>query len=278
MKKIGFIDYYLNEWHADHYPKMIKEASGGAMEVCYAYGEIDHPRPGMQCNAEWAKNQGIELVSSVEEVIDKSDYIVVLSPDNPECHERLCRLPTASGKRVYIDKTFAPDKAAAERIFERADQYNTPCYSCSALNFASEYRDVDRSKVRTVGLWGYGEYSNYAIHQIEPIVSLMGTGADKIICMGDEKTPSFYIEYKDGRHAQFAHYSKTPFITNVEYNDGTAAHMEIRSKYFENFIKEMIQFFETGNIPVPHKQTIEVIAIREAGLKAMQKPFEWVKI
>ena len=33
MKKIGFIDYYLNEWHADHYPKMIKEASGGALEV-----------------------------------------------------------------------------------------------------------------------------------------------------------------------------------------------------------------------------------------------------
>ena len=25
MKKIGFIDYYLDEWHANNYPEMIAE-------------------------------------------------------------------------------------------------------------------------------------------------------------------------------------------------------------------------------------------------------------
>ena len=28
MKKIGFIDYYLDEWHANNYPQFIKDADG----------------------------------------------------------------------------------------------------------------------------------------------------------------------------------------------------------------------------------------------------------
>lgn len=64
-------------------------------------------------------------------------------------------------------------------------------------------------------------------------------------------------------------------MTNVGYNDGTIDYLEIKSKYFDNFIKEMIEFFKAGNIPVSHKQTIEVTAIREAGIKAMLKPFQW---
>ena len=279
MKKIGFIDHYLHEWHAENYPSMIRNLSGGEMEVCFAYGETDNPHPEAMSNAEWAKGKGIALLDSVEEVVDKSDYVVVLSPDNPERHEELCCLPTASGKRVYIDKTFAPDKETAVKIFERAAQYHTPCYSCSALNFASEYGEIDRSRVQTVGTWGEGAFSNYAIHQIEPIVSLMGAGADRVMFMGDEIFPSLYIEYRDGRHAQLANYPRrTPFLTNVGYTDGTTDHLEIKSNYFENFVREMVRFFQTGEIPVSHEQTIEVIAIREAGIKAFQKPFEWVKI
>lgn len=279
MKKIGFIDHYLFEWHANNYPDMIKKLSGGEMEVCFAYGETDNPHPQAQSNAEWAEKRGIKLVGSIEELLDKSDYVVVLSPDHPERHEELCQLPTASGKRVYIDKTFAPDKATAIRIFERAERYRTPCYSCSALNFASEYKDIDRSRIQTVGTWGEGTFHIYAIHQIEPIVSLMGVGAERVMFMGDETFPSLYIEYKEGRHAQMANYPRsTPFLTNVGYHDGTTEHLAIQSGYFENFIKELIRFFQTGEIPVPHEQTIEVIAIREAGIKAIKKPFEWVTI
>ena len=41
--KIGFIDYYLDEWHANKYPAWIKEASNGEMEVTLAYALIDGP-------------------------------------------------------------------------------------------------------------------------------------------------------------------------------------------------------------------------------------------
>lgn len=44
----------------------------------------------------------------------------MLSPDNCEMHEELCRLPMSSGKLTYVDKTFAPDYPAAKRIFDAA--------------------------------------------------------------------------------------------------------------------------------------------------------------
>ena len=33
MKKIGFIDNYLDEWHANNYPGMIKALAGDEMEA-----------------------------------------------------------------------------------------------------------------------------------------------------------------------------------------------------------------------------------------------------
>lgn len=41
--KLGFIDYYLDEWHANRYPTLLRELSGGEIEVAYAYAETDDP-------------------------------------------------------------------------------------------------------------------------------------------------------------------------------------------------------------------------------------------
>lgn len=136
MKKIGFIDYFLDEWHAEKYPGWIDKASSGRMQVAYAYGKTN--LDGKLSNAEWSQRKGIQLLDSIEEVVEQSDYLVVLSPDHPEYHEELAQLALQSGKPTYIDKTFAPDRAAALRMFELAEKHRTPMYSTSALRFAAE--------------------------------------------------------------------------------------------------------------------------------------------
>ena len=122
---IGFIDYYLDEWHANNYPKMLSEASGGEVTVKYAYAVKDKP-DGMTTD-EWCKKFGVIKCKSIEELVEKSDGIAVLSPDNCELHEELSRLPLMSKKPTYIDKTFAPTAAAAKRIFALGENVNTPC-------------------------------------------------------------------------------------------------------------------------------------------------------
>ena len=59
-------------------------------------------------------------------------------------------------------------------------------------------------------------------------------------------------------------------------NNATA--LTVTSDFFGNFIDNLLQFFETGEVPVPQEQTMQVIAIREAGLKAMETPFTWVNV
>ena len=277
MKIVGFIDYYLDEWHANNYPRIINELTEGEFQVKYAYGKIDSPIGGIT-NAQWAKEQGVELLDSIEEVISKSDVLVVLSPDNPEMHEELCDLPLKSGKLVYVDKTFAPDKETAIRIFENAEKHGTTCFSSSALRFVTELKDVDKDKIFKIHSEGPGTYDMYSIHQIEPIVMLMNCRAKRVMGLGDIEHPSLIIEFEDGRLAQMHHSNEIKFKIRTVDAENNPTDYQINSKYFNLFMEALVEFFKTGKIPVEHSQTIDVIAIREAGQRALKMPFEWIEL
>ncbi len=60
MKKIGFIDHYLNNFHANEYYKLIKSLHDkDGFEVAYAFGEVEHD--GVD-NAAWAKEKNVDLI------------------------------------------------------------------------------------------------------------------------------------------------------------------------------------------------------------------------
>ena len=63
MKKIGFVDYYISEWHANNYPKWIAEACerlGVEYKVAYAWAELDvSPVDGLTTD-DWCKKFGAE--------------------------------------------------------------------------------------------------------------------------------------------------------------------------------------------------------------------------
>ncbi|OPH57651.1 hypothetical protein BC351_03800 [Paenibacillus ferrarius] len=277
MKKIGFIDYFLDEWHAEKYPDWIEKASGGEMKVTCAYGMVN--RQGKLTNAEWCRKKGIELLDSIQAVVEQSDYLVVLSPDHPEFHEELARLPLQSGKPTYIDKTFAPDLASAVRMFELAAAHGTPMYSTSALRYAAEYSELERSGIDAISSFGPGKFETYSIHQIEPIIALMGTEVQRLMWTGTEKTPSLLIGYKDGRQAAVNLYgSECPFMMNVNYGNDQAKLLKIESNFFGVFIENLVTFFESGVPAVSQAETLAIAAIMEAGMKAEKTPYQWLTL
>lgn len=280
MKKIGFIDYFLDEWHANNYPEFIKNQANGRYEVAYAYGKIDSPVGGMT-NKAWSEKYNVPLCDSIEEVIEKSDVLIVLSPNNPEMHLELTDLALRSGKPVYVDKTFAPDKDTAIKIFENAEKHNTKCFSSSALRFSSELKDIDTDNIFKIYSEGPGTYDMYSIHQIEPIMSLMKCRAKSVMALSDKEHPSLLIKFEDGRLVQMHHRTYSgdgKFRITVCDENNKAQIYPIRSDFFALFIDAMIEFFDTGVIPVPKEQTIDVIAVRTAGEKAFKTPFTWVEI
>lgn len=278
MKKVGFIDYFLDEWHAENYPDWIKEASDGEYQVCYAYGKIEGTDFGKRTNAQWAESHKVTLCSTIDEVIAQSDVLVVLSPDNPEQHEELSRLAMMSGKPTFIDKTFTDTKAEAERIFSLAKASNTPVYTSSALRFDAEYKKVRKDSVCGITSIGGGSFECYLIHQLEPISLFMGTEVKRVMYLGSEKSPALVMEFSDNRCATISFCTNSPFSLCINYADGENVNVQAGSGFFNEFIKELVDFFKTGTPKVAADISINLMAIRGAANKSQSTPYVWVEV
>lgn len=279
MKKVGFIDNYLDEWHANNYPELFKRIAGDEMGVAYAYARQD--APGGMTTDEWCAKYGVERVDSIEELVEKSDYIVVLSPDHPQYHEELCRIPLASGKRCYVDKTFAPDAATAKRIFAVANEHNTPVFSSSALRFSDEVmaQTVDCEEIDHMTVIANGDTQIYLIHMIEPMVALMGYKASRIMFVGTELSPAWVLEYEDGRKVNMTLYHNAhSWYFRIQKKDGDVLVIPECNRFFDSFFEQLVDFFRTGDVKVDQRQTIAVIEIRTKALESMKTPYEWLPI
>lgn len=278
MFRIGFIDYYLDEWHANNYPAWIAQNSGGEMAVTHAYASIDSPLGG-RTTEQWCQDFGVQRCQTLEEIIAACDGLVVLSPDTPEQHVPLCEKPLRSGKPVFIDKTFAASLADAKTIFAFARESGSPCYSTSALRYASEYEGIDRDGIRSLSSWGGGHFDGYAVHQLDPIVMLMRAPAKRVLALRGADVANLLIEFADGRSATMScFYGETPFAMCFATQDGKNPTVTIQSEFFQAFIRQLIAFFRDPKPLVAHDETLEVMAIADAGNRALANPGVWVDV
>ncbi len=285
MKKIGYIDHYLKNVHADVYLKLIREGRfREQFDVAYAYGEV--VSEGVD-SAQWCSDNGVELLGSPAEVVAKSDCIVVLSPNNPERHWDLCQEALVSGKPVYVDKTFAPDTETAEKLVDMAVRSGTPMFTTSALRFVPELREflegIGREHpAQAVSVRGPSSFAVYAVHAIEPLVMLLGRGAKAVTYFGDGRFMQFGVTYPDGRIGGFSLFEPAcgigerwyghPFEASIIFGEGTAAYRFTTDNMFRDLADAMCEFFGGGPSPAPYEDTLEVMALIEAGRKAMASP------
>jgi hypothetical protein len=273
--KIGFIDYYLDNWHFANYPKLIHDATEGKMEVACVCAKID--RPGGKPNAQLSKELGIPLYETAEQVIEECDRLIVCAPATPEVHKELCELPLASGKPTYVDKIFAPDTSTAEYIFTLAKKHNTPIFSSSALRFSRELEGVSAEGVDMVVSRGPNDLDVYSIHQIENIVAFIRSRPTRIISTGTRTAPLFTIEFENSARASFSLPGEGPFVLDIHYGDGRkTVHIPEETEFFPRFITAMVKFFETREAPVNSQETVWVIRILEYAKLASARPDCWL--
>ncbi|MBN1674233.1 MAG: Gfo/Idh/MocA family oxidoreductase [Kiritimatiellae bacterium] len=282
MKKIGFIDYYIDQWHSNNYPRMIRESSyADRFDVTLAWEE--RAKEGGKTIDEWCAEQNVGKAPSIEAVVEESDCIVVLSPNNAERHEDLADRALRSGKPVYIDKTFAPSVAAARRLFEKADRHGTPLMSSSALRFGSDLETalaetIKDERVHFVATRGGGLFEVYAIHQLEMLVMTLGTGAGRVMQCGNADVDLMLVDYPDGRRGSVMLSAGHPFQLSARYGAEKTVVISNMKDFFPRFIEAMLAFFDTGQSPVPPGETLEIMALLEAGVAAREKRDEWVTV
>ena len=274
MKKLGFIDLFIDEWHANNYPAWIKTARRGT-EFELAYAGEKAPQNGRPLE-KWCADFGVTPLKSMEEVVEKSDAVFVLAPSNPEVHRELAEIPLKSGKPVFVDKPFAPSKADAEAMFELAAKHNTPLMSSSALRFSTEL-DAYRNKPGTTYMETTGggrSFWEYSIHQIEMIVSVLGTGAKRIMQCGANDVEHMVIQYEDDRRASVTYTPNAPFTTRLVHEGKMIVNPQC-SDFFPILLSEILDFFATGKSPIDTAQTIEIAALVAAGIKALEAKNVW---
>ena len=281
MKKIGFIDYYISEWHANNYPAWIKEVckkAGLDYEVSFAWAMKDVSQVDGKTTTQWCEEFGINKCDTVEELCAKSDFIVILAPSNPEMHLPLVKasFPHAKGKRFYIDKTFAQDLETAKEIFALAKLYDISFFSTSALRYADEIQPyANCEKVVTHG--GGGNFEEYIIHQAEMLVKTMGTEIVRAKTMNTETGNTCYVEFSDERVGEMNYDPNFGFKVALT-KDKTTCSATIVSPFFMNLMLKILTFFEHGEKDFCGKETLAVMALREAVIKSKENNGCWVDL
>ena len=136
---------------------------------------------------------------------------------------------------------------------------------------------MDNEGIEFISSRGPGMFGNYGIHQLEPIICMMGAGVEKIMYTGTESTPAFVLRYRDGRCATMAQLGwECDFSVAINYKGDHARVIQGASDFYQQFIKQLVGFFEDGVPRVPAEETVQVITILEYGHKAMARPDEWV--
>ena len=281
MKKIGFIDFYLSEWHANNYPAWIRETCaqmGFEYELAYAWGEQEISPVDGKTNAQWCEANGVVLCPTLEECCEKSDVLLILAPSNPEKHLTYAKIALSYKKPTYIDKTFSPDFAQAQELFSIAAQYGTPIFSTSALRYADELTAIAGARA-LITTGGGRSAQEYIVHQLEMIVKTMGCDASSVMATPQGNQRIYRIAFADGKEATAIYASDLPFTLAAEMEDGTSIYKNVSSDFFRTLIAKILYFYESREIDFVADETLAVMKLREALLNAAEaQPGTWISL
>ena len=279
MKKIGIIDNYISNFHSNTYYTLFEKiANEEGLEPCvitHIYAVTEVSPSTKETTDEWCARTGAKRCDTIEEVCESVDAIMVLAPNNPELHPELTKAPLASGKPVYVDKTFAPDYKTAREIADYGKANGANFWSSSAVRFdpvMEEYLNNPESLVKSAVVAGPNVFEIYSIHLIELINTVMKAGAKTVQCLSGGKNLIFKLDFKDGRSA-FYHQlirANMPFTLFLDTEAERGVKLECGEAFWRGFARALMEYFYTGTPVIDIESTVECIAVRTAMMKAME--------
>jgi len=283
LMKIGFIDYKLNNYHANKFHGILnKPGFPGNVQIVAAYEQ--NPE-----GEDWCAAKGVARAQSSAEVVEKSDAIIVLGPDNTDTHPTLAAEALRSGKPTLIDKSLADTLANAQAMLAVASQHNTPVMSASSLRFSVELEEMLKAlggqKVDGVFSRGFGKWRGYAVHTISPAIRLLGSRIKRVVDTGSNETRLVTLEDVDGRRA-FVELRKsenqmeaTPWqigaLAGEKYHVATIAKYD---EFYENLMKQAVEFFRTGKSPVLPEEQLDTLAVELAADESQAAGGSWIDL
>jgi predicted dehydrogenase len=264
-RRIGFVDDDLDNFHT----RVYLEALRGPLKD---RGFVVTGATALQAEKSraWAAKNNLEYFDTVAALDKVVDCYAVLAPSTPQTHEELCGRVLPFGKTTFVDKTFAPNAAAAERIFTLADQHKVALQTTSALRYTAVQKyvaGVGLKEIRHVIAWAPGgSYDEYAIHPLEMAVSCLGAEAQSLMRRGPDAESQLLLNFSEGRTAVVNVHvkKKTPYAASVTTTKETR-YFEVDTKpLFVDAAAGMLDFFAAGKALVDRRETLALMRILDA--------------
>jgi predicted dehydrogenase len=264
-KRIAFIDHDLENYHANTFLKAINGTladRGFVVSGCWAKKQ--------ESGRAWAQKTGVAWADDLAELDRRTDCYAVLAPSNPETHLALCEAVLPFGKPTYVDKTFAPDLATAQRIFALADRHRAPIQTSSALRYTNVQAEVAKlpvGELRHVTAFGGGSsFGEYAIHPVELVVSILGADATAVMRRGGATYGQVLVDFSDGRTAvvNVCTDGDTPFTAVLTTRGGTSFVTVAGATLFVDTASAILDFFAAGAAVIDRRESLAIRAILDA--------------
>jgi hypothetical protein len=277
--KIGIIG--LDTSHSIAFTKFIngadkkEEYKDFQIVAAYPYGSksIKSSYDRIPGYIEQVKEMGVEIVSSIPELLDKVDC-VLLETNDGNLHLEQAYEVFKAGKIMFIDKPIGANLAQAIAIYELSKKYNVPIFSSSALRYVPEsqkLRNGELGEVQGVNTYtpgtlepSHADMAWYGIHGIEALFTVMGTGCVSVNRMSSEGSDVIVGLWDDGRigTVRAIREGHRPYDGHAFTDKGIVS----TGKYqgYEPLLREILNFFTTGIPPVSEKETLEIFTFIEA--------------
>lgn len=273
--------------HVPAFTKMLNDASdpahipGARIVAAYKGGsaEVESSRTRVDKFAEEIRTKwGVEMVPDIPTLCSKVDAVLIESVDARQHLEQL--RPVLSAKKpVFIDKPVASTLDDARTIARLAREAGVPWFSSSSLRWSEITETMKSPDAQGVHTWGPGpfeehhqlELSWYAIHPIEVLFTLMGTGCEEVTRVSGATADEITCRWKDGRLGSVLALRPYGSYGAIVYKKDGAIQSPAKPKTgYETLVKEIVRFFQTGKPPVPNEETLEIFAFMDAAQRSKE--------
>lgn len=251
------------------------EVAGCPVVAAYPKGspDIESSTSRVAGYTEQMKGMGVEIVDSIDALLEKVDVVFLETNDGRPHLEQL--LPCLkAGKPTFIDKPVSGSLADAIAIYKAAEKYKVPVFSSSSLRFspgAQALRNGSLGKI--LGCETYSPCSLekthpdlywYGIHGVETLFTVMGAGCESVTRTSTPGQDVVVGKWKEGRIGTFRgiRIGKSGY-GGVAYGEKGIGPVGPYGGY-KPLVVEIIEFFNTGKPPVSSKETLEIYAFMEA--------------
>ena len=253
--------------------RVVAAFKGGSPDVEASHSRVDGFAEELQ--AKW----NVAFVDEIAALCPLVDAILLESVDG-RAHLEQGRQAFTCGKPVFIDKPLASTLEDAREIARLAAEAGVPWFSSSSLRWSEIVTTLRSDDTRGVSTWGPGptephhhlDLSWYAIHPIEVLYALMGTGCLEVTRTPGESGDVVVGRWADGRLGTVRVLPDTWSYGAVAFRPEGVEQSPPDAKHsYLPLLREMVEFFRSGRPPVPNEETLEIFAFMDAAQRSKEQ-------